>query len=119
MKRAWLLITIVVLAGCMPLYVPPVPNSENAMPNELRVVAVERTSDSELAVTARGSGELWLDAQWFAASGALLGSQSVWLELTGEAVTATFTNVAPHFSYLVFSAGGDVLRVYHNETGAP
>lgn len=119
MKRAWLLLIIIVLAGCMPLYIPPVPNSENAMPNEVRVVAVERTPGNELAVTARGSGELWLDAQWFAASGALLGSASVWLELTGEAVTTAFTNVAPQFSYMVFSAGGEVLRVYHNETGAP
>lgn len=55
MKRAWPLLIVIVLAGCMPLYIPPVPNSENAMPNEVRVVAVERTPGNELAVTARGS----------------------------------------------------------------
>ena len=113
-----LLAAVLLLTSCMPLYMPPVPSSANILYTDIRVIGVT-TADSTIDVSVRGTGQLWLDAQWFAASGTLLASQSVWLELGGNTVHATLPNVAPQFAFVVLSAAGEVLRVHHNETGAP
>ncbi len=82
----WVVMTMFVLtAGCMPLFVPPVPDSLPAIEPRLRLSDVTlvrlegepgvRFEVSEVPV------EGWLAFQWFPPAGGEVASSSVWLSV--------------------------------------
>lgn len=104
-------IAALLLAGCVPLYVPPVPESA-ALPSDVRIVHIA-PEDGHLTVGLFGDIDGWLAAQWFAPTGRELGSHSVWLRAEHEAIAAQFPDVAPDAAYIVFSYDEHILRVFH------
>lgn len=112
MKRIFLtLAAVAMLTSCVPLYLPPVPQSAQ-IPSDVRIVHVAHAND-EVTVGLYGEIDGWLAAQWFTASGRELGSHSVWLQTGNAASSAVFPDVAPQAAYIIFTYGENILRVYH------
>lgn len=93
--RVCVLIVVLLLgvAGCRPLYMPPVPSNLPAIDDQLRVVNGVFLPSARPALrlsiqSAPNAG--WLAVQWFAPNGEALSSQSVRIELAEVPRTVTF-----------------------------
>lgn len=75
---------LLLLAGCTPLYLPPVPESMPRIESRLtlRDARVEVDADGQVRAVWIPEGvdcAGWLDVQWFPPAGRAVASESVWL----------------------------------------
>ncbi|MBX3144600.1 MAG: hypothetical protein KF813_12635 [Trueperaceae bacterium] len=130
------LILVLTTAGCRPLYIPLVPDSETvpAPGSRLRLAtdsaltwsAAERRL--ELSLSFSGLSESgWLAVQWFSPAGGQAASESVWLEVGTEPDTqrslVVFSpadlELLPGEWRAVVSWQGELLRQFRAEVPAP
>lgn len=116
-----LIVVLVSLVACRPLYLPPVPQDVPPEPTVTRVAA-----GSSLTLNAAGrpaldlvvvdlQGPGWLAVQWFAPGGKEAASESSWTDDTQaevEFVLPTDVAVTPGEWRAVVSFGGVLLRQF-------
>lgn len=104
---------IVLVASCMPLYVPPVPQSQ-AIQHPIRITEVTIEEGDTVRIRVSGKDEGWLDLQWFAVTGTVLQSASTWIQFDEPTILDVYVeHRSPNAAYLVLSMDDTVLRVVH------
>lgn len=88
MKRA-LLLLVLVLAACTPLYLPPDPGARPPEPRVLLEIAGEvQDGRPQVSITVLGVPQPgWLAVQWFDPGNREVASESVWLSGDSEGLT--------------------------------
>ncbi len=116
-----MVLALLALSGCRPLYLPPVPNDGLPEPHPVRL-----SSESGLTLGQGGRPTLvvdvidlpsagWLAVQWFGPKGSEVASESAWLEqdaARAEFVLPADVDLVGGEWRAVVSFGGRLLRQY-------